>query len=35
VVVEGGRIRDTVYYSIIAKEWTGIEGRLEERLRRG
>ena len=34
-VVEGGRIRDTVYYSILAAEWPQVERRLEERLRPG
>ncbi len=35
VIVEGGRIRDTVYYSILAGEWPGVKRRLEERLRSG
>lgn len=35
LVVEGGRIRDTVYYSILAGEWPGVRDGLEARLRRG
>jgi N-acetyltransferase len=35
VVVEGGRIRDTVYYSILAGEWPQVRQGLEARLRRG
>lgn len=34
VIVEGGRIRDTVYFSILAAEWPGVEAALEARLRR-
>lgn len=34
IVVEGGRIRDTVYYSILAGEWPGVRDGLESRLRR-
>lgn len=35
VVVEGGRIRDTVYYSILAGEWPQVKHGLEARLSRG
>jgi len=34
-VVEGGRIRDTVYFSILAGEWPEVRQGLEARLRRG
>jgi N-acetyltransferase len=32
IITDSGRIRDTVYYSIIAEEWPGVKRRLEERL---
>jgi RimJ/RimL family protein N-acetyltransferase len=35
VITEAGRIRDTVYYSILATEWPAVKQRLEERLSRG
>jgi RimJ/RimL family protein N-acetyltransferase len=35
VIVEGGRIRDTVYYSILAGEWPGVKQGLETRLSQG
>jgi RimJ/RimL family protein N-acetyltransferase len=34
MVVDGGRIRDTVYYSVIKEEWPTIERALIERLNR-
>lgn len=34
MIVQDGRIRDTVYYSIIAPEWPRVKGVLEEKLRR-
>lgn len=34
MVVEGGRIRDTVYFSVIRSEWPSIEERLVEKLNR-
>lgn len=34
MVTEGGRIRDTVYYSILASEWPTVRQRLEARLTR-
>lgn len=34
MVTSTGRIRDSVYYSIIEAEWPAIKGRLEELLRR-
>jgi len=32
VVCASGRIRDTVYFSILATEWPAVRGRLDERL---
>lgn len=32
MVTEGGRIRDTVYYSILASEWSSVRQRLEAKL---
>ncbi|MGA9115776.1 MAG: GNAT family protein [Bacteroidota bacterium] len=29
LITEEGRVRDTVYYSILAQEWPDVEGRLE------
>lgn len=34
MVTEGGRVRDTVYYSIVADEWPGVKARLEAMLDR-
>jgi hypothetical protein len=33
MVVQGGRIRDTVMFSIVAAEWPRVRAGLEERLR--
>lgn len=33
MVTEGGRVRDTVYYSILATEWPDVQSRLESKLR--
>jgi N-acetyltransferase len=33
-VAEGGRVRDTAWYSITDDEWPGVKARLEERLGR-
>jgi N-acetyltransferase len=35
VITESGRLRDTVYYSILAAEWPDVRSRLEARLARG
>ena len=35
VITEAGRVRDTIYYSILATEWPRVRARLEERLNRG
>lgn len=35
VITETGRVRDTVYYSILADEWPAVKARLDERLARG
>lgn len=35
MVTSRGRVRDTVYFSIIAEEWPTVRRRLEERLRGG
>lgn len=32
MVTSEGRVRDSVYYSIVAEEWPGVRLRLEERL---
>lgn len=32
MLTASGRVRDSVYYSIIAEEWAGVKGRLEARL---
>ncbi len=32
MIVEGGRLRNTVYYSIIDDEWPQVKARLQERL---
>jgi RimJ/RimL family protein N-acetyltransferase len=34
MVTEGGRVRDTVYYSILAEEWPEVRGRLDALLAR-
>jgi N-acetyltransferase len=34
MVVAGGRLRDTVYFSVIRDEWPEVKARLEERLAR-
>ena len=34
MVVQGGRVRDTVYFSILADEWPEVRARLEIRLDR-
>jgi RimJ/RimL family protein N-acetyltransferase len=33
LITQAGRLRDTVYFSILASEWKAIEARLEEMLR--
>jgi RimJ/RimL family protein N-acetyltransferase len=33
-ITESGRLRDTVYYSILDDEWSAVKARLEERLSR-
>jgi len=35
MVTASGRLRDTVYFSIIAEEWLGVRDRLEARLAAG
>jgi RimJ/RimL family protein N-acetyltransferase len=35
MVTESGRLRHSVYFSIIAPEWPAVRRRLEERLERG
>jgi N-acetyltransferase len=35
MITAGGRLRDTVYYSILDSEWPAVRDRLEERLRSG
>jgi N-acetyltransferase len=32
MIVQGGRFRDTVYYSILDEEWPGIRARMHEEL---
>jgi RimJ/RimL family protein N-acetyltransferase len=34
LVTSTGRVRDTVYFSILDSEWPGVKARLEEKLRR-
>ena len=34
IVTQAGRVRDTVYYSILDEEWPSIKARLEARLRK-
>ena len=33
MITAGGRVRDTVYYSILASEWPDVRQRLEYELR--
>ncbi len=33
MLMPGGRLRDTVYYSILAPEWPGVKAELERKLR--
>jgi RimJ/RimL family protein N-acetyltransferase len=33
MITAAGRIRDTIYFSILEAEWPGVRARLEERLR--
>lgn len=33
MITAGGRVRDTVYYSILASEWPDVQHRLESKLR--
>jgi RimJ/RimL family protein N-acetyltransferase len=35
MVTESGRVRDTVYFSVLAEEWPSARARLEERLAGG
>jgi N-acetyltransferase len=35
MIVDTGRIRDSVYFSIIEREWPGVKGRLETRMAAG
>ena len=35
VVTATGRVRDSVYYSLLAREWPAVKDRLERRLSRG
>lgn len=35
MVCSGGRLRDTVWYSIVDDEWPAVRARLEDRLARG
>jgi RimJ/RimL family protein N-acetyltransferase len=35
MIMPNGRIRDTIYYSIIASEWPEVKARLEEKIRLG
>lgn len=34
MITESGRVRDSVYFSILAGEWPGVSAALESRLRR-
>jgi RimJ/RimL family protein N-acetyltransferase len=34
IITQAGRVRDTVYYSIIDEEWPALKARLEARLRK-
>lgn len=33
MIADSGRVRDTVYYSIVAEEWVGVKERLERKLK--
>jgi RimJ/RimL family protein N-acetyltransferase len=33
MITPKGRVRDTVYYSILASEWLEVKGMLEEKMR--
>jgi RimJ/RimL family protein N-acetyltransferase len=35
MIAPGGRLRDSVYFSILRPEWDGVKARLTERLARG
>jgi N-acetyltransferase len=35
MIVQGGRVRDSVYYSVIAGEWPDVKRKLERKLERG
>lgn len=35
MITAEGRLRDSIYYSVLASEWPGVRARLEERLARG
>ena len=35
MITWSGRLRDTVYFSILDKEWPDVKSKLEEKLRRG
>jgi RimJ/RimL family protein N-acetyltransferase len=35
VITESGRVRDTIYYSVLESEWPGVKARLEALLARG
>jgi len=35
MIMPNGRIRDTIYYSIIASEWPEVKAKLETKIRRG
>jgi RimJ/RimL family protein N-acetyltransferase/ribosomal protein S18 acetylase RimI-like enzyme len=35
MITAGGRLRDSIYFSIVAPEWPGVRAWLEERLARG
>jgi hypothetical protein len=32
IVMPDGRLRHSVYFSVIAEEWPGVRARLEEKL---
>jgi len=34
MIVQGGRVRDTVYFSIVDHDWPGVRDRLEAMLAR-
>jgi N-acetyltransferase len=35
MITDSGRVRDSIYFSIIAEEWPEVSARLQERLRAG